>query len=290
MQYRQLGNTGLNVSIIGLGTEHIKTALPEAIHEIFQLAIREGINYFDLVWAYPNIIDGLRENLQKNKAQAVLAFHLCSCISEGKYKRSRNPSECDKSFRTQLEQLNLDSAPVLNIHYVPNLNTWNELSRKGIISLAEQLKKEGLATALSVSTHEPEVVKQAAESGIFGSIMHQINILNHTYAPRNEALRTCSKLGVGVVAMKPFAGGELLKTGQKVKVPAYKTGWKTMTVQVPENSTPTNLLSYVLDQPGVCTAVIGASTPNELASDLAFLSASDEEKDYTSILESLNHA
>jgi uncharacterized protein len=289
MKYRQLGNTRLTVSIIGLGTEHLKNAPQGATQEIFASAIREGINYFDLVWAYPNIIDGLKENLQKNRAKLAMAFHLGSCISEGKYKRSRNPSECDKSFRIQLEQLNMDSAPILNIHYVPNLNTWKELNRKRIISLAENLKKEGLATALSVSTHDPQVVKQAAESGIFGSVMHQINILNHTYAPRNEALKTCSKLGVGVVAMKPFAGGELLKTGQNVKVPTYKTGWKTMTIQVPENSTPTRLLNYVLDQPGVCTTVIGASNSNELAADLAFLNASNEEKDYTSLIESFKN-
>ncbi len=289
MKYRQLGNTGLTVSLIGLGTEHLKNAPPSTTREIFESALNEGINYFDLVWAFPNITDGLRESLRKNKAKTAIAFHLGSCISEGKYKRSRNPSECDKFFRTQLEQLNLDVAPILNVHYVPNLNTWKELNRKGIISLAENLKKEGLATALSVSTHEPQVVKQAAESGNFGSVMHQVNILNHTYAPRNEALKICSKLGVGVVAMKPFAGGELLKTGQNVKVPAYKTGWKTMQFQVPENSTPTNLLNYVLDQPAVCTALIGVSTPDELATNLAFLGATDEEKDYTSLIESFKH-
>ncbi len=126
----------------------------------------------------------------------------------------------------------------------------------------------------------------AAESGA-DSIMHQVSVANHMHAARNEALRKCGKQGVGVVAMKPFAGGELLRAGQKVKIAAYKTGWKAMTIQVPEDSTPTRLLSYTLSQPNVCTAVTGVSSPKELVANLTYLNASTNEKDYSQIIKSL---
>ncbi len=114
--------------------------------------------------------------------------------------------------------------------------------------------------------------------------MHQVSIANHMYEARNEALRRCNELGVGVVAMKPFAGGLLLKAGKKVKIPAYKSGWKTMVFKVPECATPTKLLSYTLSQRGVCTAVTGVSSLEELTRNLAYSSASAMERDYAALL------
>ncbi len=287
MEYRQLGKTGFKVSVIGLGTEHLKKVSTEENTRIFSSALRAGVNYFDLVWSFSNIIDGLNVALRKEGVNAVLALHLGSCISNGKYKRSRDPSECEKSLRMLLERLNFDSAPVIMIHYVPNLRIWMEVKRKGIVALAEKLKQESIGKAISVSTHDPEVVKSAAESGIVDCVMHQVNVANHMYPARTEALRMCSKLGVGVVAMKPFAGGELLKAGKQVTIPVYKTGWKMTTMNVPQEATSTKLLSYTLDQPGVCTAVTGIRSLEELTADLAYQNASNQDRDYSQIIESL---
>ena len=287
MEYRQLGKTSLKVSVIGIGAEYLKKVPTEEVMRIYSLALKEGVNYFDLVWSLPKITDGLKTVLEKESSKPVIAFHLCSCISNGQYKRSRNPAECEKYLRLLLDLLNMDSAPVLNIHYVPNMEVWREVNRKGIVALAQKLKKEKLAEAISVSTHEPEVVKVAAESGLVDSIMHQVNAANHGYGARDEALKACLRLGVGVVAMKPFAGGELLKAGREVRIPAYKTGWKTLTMRVPPEATSAKLLNYTLSQPAVCTAVTGISSLKELNANLTYLNASDNEKDHSRLIETL---
>ena len=131
MEYRQLGKTHLKVSVIGVGTEHLKKLSPEDVTQIITLALEEGVNYFDLVWTLPNILEGFQQSLQHSNVKAHVAFHLGSCINNGKYKRSRNPAECEKYLRTLLDQLNMDSAPVLNIHYVNDLKEWKEVNRKG---------------------------------------------------------------------------------------------------------------------------------------------------------------
>jgi len=284
MEYRQLGKTDLKVSPIGIGTEHLKKLPAEEIRQIIDFAIRAGVNYFDLVWFLPNIMEGFRQSLQGQRRKPILAFHLGSCIRNGKYERSRDPAHCEKQLIDFLSQLDFDYAPILNIHYVGSLKVWQQINRKGILALAERLRDEGLAKVISVSTHDPEVVKLAASTGVIDSIMHQVSIANHIYEARNEALRSCSELGVGVVAMKPFAGGLLLKAGKEVKIPAYKSGWKTMVFKVPEYATPTKLLSYTLSQRGVCTAVTGVSSLEELTRNLAYLSASAMERDYTALL------
>lgn len=284
MEYRQLGKTDLKVSPIGIGTEHLKELPAEEIRQIVDFAIRTGVNYFDLVWFLSNIVEGFRQSLQGQSRKPILAFHLGSCIRNGKYERSRDPAHCEKQLVDFLSQLDFDYAPILNIHYVGTLKIWKQINRKGILALAERLRDEGLARVVSVSTHDPEVIKLAASTGVIGSIMHQVSIANHMYEARNEALRRCNELGVGVVAMKPFAGGLLLEAGKEVKIPAYKSGWKTMVFKVPECVTPTKLLSYTLSQRGVCTAVMGVSSLEELTRNLAYLSASAMERDYAALL------
>lgn len=285
MQYRDLGKTGFKVSFIGVGVEYLKNASIADISRILTLAFEEGINYIDLVWTMPKIIEGLKTAIETTRKQPVIAFHLGSCLEDGRYKRSRNPKECEAHLRNILDSLDLDSAPILNIHYVANLDIWQEVNRKGIVALAQKLKTEGTAQAIKISTHEPDVIKVAVESGVVDCVMHQVNVANHFYAPRDEALRLCQQKGVGVVAMKPLVGGELLKAGRKVKLASYKTGWKNMTVNVPQNTNPSALLNYTLCQPGVCTAVTGVSSIEELTADLNLFKASEAEKEYSQLIE-----
>jgi len=287
MEYRRLGKTKLKVSQIGIGTEHLKKLPAEVIRQIIDFAIKAGVNYFDLVWYLPNIMEGFRQSLQCQSKKAILAFHLGSCIRNGKYERSRDPAHCEKQLIDFLSLLDFEYAPILNIHYVGNLKVWQQINRKGILALAERLRDEGIAKIISVSTHEPEVIKLATSTGVIDSVMYQVSIANHMYKARNEALRRCNELGIGVVAMKPFAGGLLLKAGKKVKIPAFKSGWKTMVFKVPECVTPTKLLSYTLSQHGVCTAVMGVSSLEELTRNLSYSSSSAMERDYTELLAEL---
>lgn len=47
MKYRKLGKTGLDVSIIGLGTEYLNKKPKKTVVSVVHEAIEEGINYFD---------------------------------------------------------------------------------------------------------------------------------------------------------------------------------------------------------------------------------------------------
>lgn len=141
-----------------------------------------------------------------------------------------------------------------------------------------KLKKDGLAKAVSVSTHDPEVVKIAAQTESVDSVMYQVNVANHAYKAAKDALKYCQQCGVGVVAMKPFAGGELLKAGKTVKIAEYKTGWKPITLTVPNYTAPAMLLSYVLDQPSVCTVVVGVSSTQQLTANLTYLELSKKKE------------
>jgi aryl-alcohol dehydrogenase-like predicted oxidoreductase len=54
----------------------------------------------------------------------------------------------------------------------------------GILALAKRLKSKGVAEAIAVSMHDPEVVQQAASTGIVDGAMYQVNLANHRYEAR----------------------------------------------------------------------------------------------------------
>ena len=73
MQYRELGNTGLLVSEIGMGCEGFFEKDCTMAKELFDLAEREGINYFDLYASDPelrkavgNALSGRRLKLKRD--------------------------------------------------------------------------------------------------------------------------------------------------------------------------------------------------------------------------------
>ena len=87
MEKRILGKLG-EVSVIGLGVEHLKKKPHEEIAEIIREAIRLGVNYMDLIWSYPHVITAIGDGLKGNRNNVILAAHLGSCYRGDKYIRS----------------------------------------------------------------------------------------------------------------------------------------------------------------------------------------------------------
>ena len=284
---RVLGRTGLRVSEIGIGCEHLKRVKREKIASIVREASASEINYFDLVWSLPTVLQGIADGIEGQREKAHLIVHLGSGHLNGSYKRSRKPGECERYFDDALSVLRTDYADVANIHYVKDLGVWKEVKEDGVVDLAVRLKKSGRAKAVGISTHDIQVIRLAVETGFIDVVTYQVNMANHNLPGRDDTLKMCGERGVAVVAMKPFAGGKLLQHRKKVKIAKYQAGGMTVDAKIPAGVTSIKCLSYVLSQPGVCTTITGVSSLDELHSVLAYPDASHEEKDYSQVLREL---
>lgn len=290
MKFRILGRTGLKVSEIGLGTEYLFRQPKETVNLVISKAIRNGINYFDIVFNVSTYIENINNAIKNNRDEIILTCHLGSTEYDGKVRRSRNIKECEQTIIKTIKKFGKGYIDIVNLQFVKDKEYESIITPGGLLGLAEKLKREGKAKFIGLSTHSNSIGQKAAKSGNFDIIMHQVNIVNDGMLGREEFLKLCKKEGVGLVAIKPFAGGKLLQTNRTVYIAKYQSGGISLKKKIPQDISPIKCLNYTLSQTGVSTTIPGVKNRQELKETLSFLNASDKDKDYSLLIEQFKNA
>ena len=292
MNYRNLGDTGLLVSEIGMGCEGFAGKSDEEIAEFVDLMEKEGVNCIDLYTPNPQIRRGLAKALKNRRDKFILQSHVCSIWENGQYLRTRDIEKVKNGFETMLRELDTDYIDIGMIHYVDSVSDWESLGP--VIDFVKSLKEQGRIKCIGMSSHNPIVAKKAIETGLVKVLLFSVNpcydlqpadedveqlwnpekysgqLLNMD-KDRQDLYETCEKLGVGITVMKAFGGGDLLNS-------AYSP--------VKVSLTPIQCIHYALTRPAVASVMSGARTIEELMESIRYERASEEEKDYASTLAS----
>lgn len=286
MEYRFLGNTGLKVSVIGLGCEGFLNKSDAFTQELFDLALAQGINCMDLYSPDPDMHRRVGRCIANVREQFVLQGHLCTKWENGQYSATRDLDEVKHYFAQQLQNLGTNYLDIGMIHYVDSMETWNTVVDNGILDYAKELKASGAIRHIGLSSHNPIVALEAVKHGIevlmfsvnpcydllpggedceqlFQAESYQQPLLNLDPV-REELYETCQRLGVGITVMKAFGGGDLLSADS----PAGKA------------LTPAQCIHYALTRPAVATVLSGVRSLDDLKRSLAYCDATAEEKDY----------
>ncbi len=284
MRTTKLGRTGLEVSLIGIGTEHMRGQPRETVVPTLREAVERGVNYFDLIFAMPDYLELMAEGFRVVRERVLLAAHLGSTDKGGQYLKTRTARRCEHSFLDVLRRLGTDYVDVLVLHNFNKVKDWDLASRSGFLDLAVRLREEGRARYLAISGHYHEILERAIESGLVDVVMLPVNLFNHAMPGRNGLLELCARRSIAVVAMKPFGGGKLLNRRGSQRVPMYQTGGEAFKVRIARDVTPAQCLSYALTQRGVTIALPGVKNEEELAAALHALEASEAERDFSGLL------
>lgn len=288
MKYRDLGNTGLKVSEIGMGCEGFGEEHCKNVPLFFDIAEENGVNYFDLFTSDPEIRASVGKALLGRREKFIIQSHLCSVWKNGQYLRSRNIAEVKKGMEEMLSLLQTDYIDVGLIHYVDSMEDWQQIINGPVMAYALEQKKAGVIRHLGLSSHNPLVALEAAKSGCIEVLMFSVNpcydlqpaneditelwkeanyqsMLTNMDPDRQELYETCQRMGIGITVMKAFGGGDLL---EKSLSPAKMA----LTVN--------QCLHYALTRPAVSTVLVGAHNIEQLKESIAYESATEEEKDY----------
>ena len=290
MKTRPLGATGIMVSEIGIGCGAFEKFDTAQARQYMNLAMDSGINYIDIYDANPEVRSNIGYALRGRRDQMNIQGHVGVCWKDGQYKKTRDVAECKEGFEDLLKRLETDHIEVGMIHITDTWEQWEEIQNSEYLDYVKQLKAEGKILHIGLSSHNAEVALAAVKSGVVEVLMFSMNPA-FDYLPsgvnpweanfdsvamagidpaRVELCDYCATHNIAIVNMKTFAGGRLLDVAKSPLHVAF---------------TPVQCLAYVLSKPCVACALTGANTCDELQQALDYVTATDEQKEYSKLLE-----
>ncbi len=291
MQYRRLGKTELRVSEIGLGAEWLERHDEAECRAVIRRASEQGINILDCWMSEPGVRTNIGKAIAGERERWIIQGHVGSTWQGGQYVRSRDAAACRTAFEDLLRRLDTDYVDLGMIHYVDAQEDWEGILHGPYLDYVLSLKEKGTIRHVGLSTHNPLIAIQAAESGFVEMLLFSVNPAFDLMPPtddidryfgdyEDEAMagidpvrvrmyKLCEQRDVGITCMKPYAGGRLFDEKRSPFGAAL---------------TPVQCIHYCLTRPAVASVLCGYDTPEQVDAAVAYETASQEERDYAGVL------
>lgn len=291
MRYRELGNTSLQVSEIGLGAEWLERHTEEEVKAVIQRCESYGINILDCWMSNPEVRTKIGNAICGHREKWVIQGHFGSTWQEGQYVRTRDLPKVKEAFQDLLTRLQTDYIDLGMIHFVDSEAEFRQVMEGEFLAYVKEQREKGVIRHIGMSTHNPQVAKLAALSGEIEMLLFSVNPAFDLLPPsedlndyfvesygeglagidplREELYKLCEQRGVGITVMKGYAGGRL---------------FDARTSPFGVALTPVQCLHYALTRPAVASVLVGYDTPAHVDAAVAYEAATEEERDYASVL------
>jgi aryl-alcohol dehydrogenase-like predicted oxidoreductase len=237
---RLLGRTGQEVTQFALGGEGVLRThgrTNEAVAVIHR-ALDLGVTYCDTSPAYAGSLDYYGAALGERRSQVFLASKTHDRTREG-------------SLRLLDESLKRARTDHLDLWQLHDLRTSRDLQMifgpGGALEALVQAREQRRVKYLGLTGHhDPAILLEAMRRFDFDTVLIALNAADtHRLSFARTVLPEAARRGMGVIGMKVYAAGVLLRGGTSALTSAEAMG-------------------YVLSLPGVSTVVIGCSNPQEV--------------------------
>jgi aryl-alcohol dehydrogenase-like predicted oxidoreductase len=234
MVYRQLGKTGREVSLIGLGGFHIGMQPDEQDSiRIIRSAIDRGITFLDNCWDYNNGASEIRMGKALQNGYRDKVFLMTKIDG-------RNKKTAALQIDESLKRLDTDHIDLVQMHEIIRLEDPDVIFAPG--GAAEALleaKKAGKIRHLGFTGHKDPYVHLRMLDAVkahgfpLDTVQMPVNVMDaHFRSFQKQVLPRLVKEGIGPLAMKTFGGKEIADHVIKSNT-----------------ATPIELLHYSMSQP-----------------------------------------
>jgi hypothetical protein len=211
MNYRRLGKTNLNISIVACGGLPLFFETTDRAIQSIHAALDEGMNYFDLDEAGNQFIPEKVYLDGGSKIGAVLKERRSDCYLGVKSMR-QTYDEVREDVELALKRIVKGTKrEVIDIFQLAFLDTPQKmemiLSRDGGLRALEEAREEGMIDFILGAAHNPRSMLQVITSERFDAIMFPFNIIEDEYTRR--VLPLARQKDIGTLVMKPVGGGQL---------------------------------------------------------------------------------
>ncbi|MFN8571209.1 MAG: aldo/keto reductase [Gemmatimonadaceae bacterium] len=243
MEQRALGNSGLKVPVVGMGTWRtfdVRGAAAETnARHVVDAALASGANFFDSSPMYGQAERVLGGSVRDRRGDVLIATKVWTPSPEEGRKQAEFALACFSGH--------------VDLYQVHNLVSWQQQ-----LQLLEELQARGQVTAIGATHYQSSALaelQQVMRSG-------RITAIQVPYNPQQReveraVLPLAADLGIGVVVMRPFAEGGLMRVPPSARAlePLAPFGAETWG-QV--------LLKWVLSDPRCHLAIPATSHPERM--------------------------
>jgi predicted aldo/keto reductase-like oxidoreductase len=214
LQTRELGRTGVRVSILGLGGYHLGIPEESESIRIVRRALDHGMNFLDNCWDYNGGESERRMGKALRDGYRAKAFLMTKL--DGRTAKSTNDQ-----LEQSLQRLQTDVIDLVQIHEVIRKDDPERCFAKGgSIEALVAARKAGKLSFIGYTGHkDPDIHKHmldvARQNGFhFDTVQMPVNVLDAHYRSfEREVIPAALKDGVAVLGMKPLGAGLILESG-----------------------------------------------------------------------------
>ena len=296
MEYRHLGNSGLKVSVLGLGGNNFGWWVDEQRSAaVINHALELGINFIDTADVYDK---GRSEeyiglSLKGRRTQVVIATKFSSETGEGPNDRGGSRWYMMRAVEASLKRLNTDYIDLYQIHF-PDPMTPIEETLRGL----DDLVKAGKVRYIGCSNFAAWQLSEALWTSRVNNLNHFVTVqTKYNLFERqieHDLVPCCKAHGIGIIPWGPLAGGFLTgKYSRGEQPPAPTTGarprkafiqiynavmtdanWERLGkldafAQIRGHSVGELAVAWLLSHPWLSTVIAGATRPEQLDANVA---------------------
>jgi len=219
MKYRTLGETGLNVSEISLGTWQVGGKWGSEFNfknaeNIINTAIDNGVNFIDTADVYSEkLSEEMVGKVVRSRSEDVYIATKCGRQLNPHNNAAYTPSVLRKFVEDSLSNLGIDRIDLIQLHCPPT----EVYYRPEIFALFDDLTKEGKIRNYGVSVQTVEEALKAIEFEGVSTIQIIFNMFRQR--PSELFFKEAKKKNIGILARVPLASG--LLTGKFNKATTF---------------------------------------------------------------------
>lgn len=213
MEYRNLGSTGLKVSIVGIGCNNFGRRCDEAATaDVVNAAFDAGINFFDTADVYgPRGMS--EEYLGKaiagmDRSQVVIATKYASPMGDGDLMKGASRRYIMNAVEASLKRLGTDYIDLYQQH-VPDVDTPIDETLRALDDLVRDGKVRYLGSSNFSGWQIADADWTARGNGLnrFVTAQNLYSLLDRRL--EREVVPACEEFGIGILPYFPLASGML---------------------------------------------------------------------------------
>lgn len=252
MEKRRLGKTEILASVIGFGGIKLPIVEQDDATELLNKSLDMGINFVDTARGYGDSEVKIGTAISHRRDEFFISTK-SPAITADKMKAE---------IETSLKNLRIDKIDLYLCHNLRHPESYDTvMGPDGALKALQEAKSQGMIDHIAFSSHRfHETMKAGILSGEFEAVMLSYNILNDELVDE-EIIPLAKENDLGIIIMKPLAGGALASVPADVKL----TSGNLANAEI----NATQALRFVLANDKITLAIPGMTCISELEENVA---------------------